>query len=421
MRSACKNLALALLVLLVLGLLLFSTGRGDSISELRRVSAPYQQDLVRWEITHFLDKWWHLATGIFRSERGPDERLEVVLEYFELRNDLNRESEELRRALAASPDGREHSSRQAAVEAIVRQRANLAPTVEETLESVVAQIVDDLGIVDQVGPVRWPPVDFTFEPNGLVLVRSPRDRVFRLKDFLLRPDVSLMEQVNLETQIESMDDNTSALVVRIGGVATYPAQVTNNASLHGTLSLVSHEWLHHWLFFRPLGRAWFAGGELTSINETVANMFGEEVGDLALERLTGTVVGREPWVQPALSPLKPDRKGFDFRREMRETRGRLEELLRHGDAPTAEAYLESRRLVFVENGFDIRKLNNAWFAFHGTYADSGASISPIEPQLRAIRNDSDSLAEFLDRVSLIDEEGELEKAAVDAGWQVPSA
>ena len=71
----------------------------------------------------------------------------------------------------------------------------------------------------------------------------------------------------------------------------------------------------------------------------------------------------------------------------------------------------------MEQGHNIRKLNTAWFAFHGTYADGPASISPIEPQLRTVRADSADLAEFLDRVAVIDEAGELERLAREAGWR----
>ena len=106
------------------------------------------------------------------------------------------------------------------------------------------------------------------------------------------------------------------------------------------------------------------------MNETVANIASEEISDHALERLTGEVFVREPWQPPQISErVEPDPDVFDFQREMRGTRTRLEELLTVGAVAEAEAYLEERRLAFVESGYNIRKLNTAWFAFHGTYAD----------------------------------------------------
>jgi hypothetical protein len=171
------------------------------------------------------------------------------------------------------------------------------------------------------------------------------------------------------------------------------------------------------LMFKPLGRRWFAGGELQSINETVANIFGQEIGDLALEELTGEHFERALWVPPTVRVREePAPDVFDFRREMRETRTALEVLLEDGLVDEAEVFLEERRLEFVARGYQIRKLNNAWFAFNGTYADSAASISPIEGQLRTIRADSGDLAEFLGRVSGISEVGELEAIALAAGW-----
>jgi hypothetical protein len=107
---------------------------------------------------------------------------------------------------------------------------------------------------------------------------------------------------------------------------------------------------------------------------------------------------------------------FDFPREMQRTRIQLEELLEAGLVDDAEVFLEERRLEFVTNGYPIRKLNNAWFAFNGTYADSPASISPIEGQLRSIRSDSPGLSAFLNRVARITQPNELEAMALSAGW-----
>ncbi len=170
-----------------------------------------------------------------------------------------------------------------------------------------------------------------------------------------------------------------------------------------------------------MGRAWFAGGELTSVNETVANIAAEELSDRALELLTGEMVKRDPWQPPRAGEPRPTPEPgvFDFRYEMRQTRTRLEDLLDAGKLPEAEAYLEERRLLFVEHGYNIRKLNTAWFAFHGTYADSSAAPegNPVEVHLRTIRADSAGLAEFLDRVAVIDEDGELERIAREAGWR----
>ncbi len=61
--------------------------------------------------------------------------------------------------------------------------------------------------------------------------------------------------------------------------------------------------------------------------------------------------------------------------------------------------MEARRKLFVDHGYFIRKLNQAYFAFHGTYATSAASISPIGDQVQKVRDRSSSLQEFLNIMS----------------------
>ena len=56
--------------------------------------------------------------------------------------------------------------------------------------------------------------------------------------------------------------------------------------------------------------------------------------------------------------------------------------------------MENRRQFFVKNGYNIRKLNQAYFAFHGTYADTASSISPIGEQVIELRSLTDNLSEL---------------------------
>jgi len=58
--------------------------------------------------------------------------------------------------------------------------------------------------------------------------------------------------------------------------------------------------------------------------------------------------------------------------------------------------MEEKRQYLASMGYYIRKLNQAYFAFHGTYGDSPASISPIGAELKQLREQSASLKAFLD-------------------------
>lgn len=46
--------------------------------------------------------------------------------------------------------------------------------------------------------------------------------------------------------------------------------------------------------------------------------------------------------------------------------------------------MEAKRLYLNENGITIRKINQAYFAFYGTYADSPQSSSPIGPKVNRV-------------------------------------
>ncbi len=413
----------AVVTLVAVLVLLAGTSGGDAIPVKQSLAAPYQFDVVQWEVTHFLSKWWRQLAGMLPGVLSSDKERERAVEaYFALAAEARSLRGELERALADPVEGqRVGAGLQSRLDDIEKQRNGFRPVVEEALEAEVTSVIAEMGIDGKLGPVRWPPVDFALEASPLVLVTSPRREVRRLDDMVLRPSTSLLDQERLEGEIEAATD-VAALVVRTGGIATYPAHVSPTGSLHDTLVLASHEWLHHHLFFRPLGVRWFGGGDMASINETVANIAGREIGDRAFTRLTGQLVERPPYTPPRLEPPEAVEPGvFDFSREMRATRVRLEELLAEDQVTDAEAHLEQGRQRFVANGFPIRKLNTAYFAFHGTYADSSASISQIEPQLQAVRADSGSLAEFLRRVSSVTRVGELEAKAREAGWRLPPA
>ena len=94
---------------------------------------------------------------------------------------------------------------------------------------------------------------------------------------------------------------------------------------------------------------------------------------------------------------------------MRTTRLHVDELLAQGQIEEAEAYMEARRQIFWENGYLIRKINQAYFAFHGAYADKPGApgADPVGPAVLALRARSSSLKEFLDAMAPLTSFAEL--------------
>jgi hypothetical protein len=152
------------------------------------------------------------------------------------------------------------------------------------------------------------------------------------------------------------------------------------------LSTVAHEWVHNYLTLFPLGLNYAASPELTILNETVADIAGDELGAAALRAAYPALVREFPGKdEPAASAITSGEPLFDFQREMRHTRAIVDQFLAAGRVEDAEEYMQIRRLLFQENGYPIRKLNQAYFAFHGSYGGSPAASSPIGPKLQQLR------------------------------------
>jgi hypothetical protein len=60
--------------------------------------------------------------------------------------------------------------------------------------------------------------------------------------------------------------------------------------------------------------------------------------------------------------------------------------------------MELVRAELEAGGVFIRRINQAYFAWYGTYAARPDSVDPIGPQLRELRERAGSLARFLELV-----------------------
>ena len=183
--------------------------------------------------------------------------------------------------------------------------------------------------------------------------------------------------------------DVSTLVVPVGGLGSYPTMIQQSASLAWVTEVIVHEWVHNYLTLRPLGLRYSASDDLRTMNETAASLLGLEIGRLVLERYYPEFAPpppSPPEAQPRPAEPPPDEPPvFDFRLEMRNTRVEVDALLAEGKVEEAEAYMEERRGVFWENGYRIRRLNQAYFAFYGAYADEPGGAAGEDPVGAAVR------------------------------------
>ncbi len=100
---------------------------------------------------------------------------------------------------------------------------------------------------------------------------------------------------------------------------------------------------------------------------------------------------------------------------MRETRLHVDDLLAKGRVSEAQAYMEQQRRVLWDHGYRIRKLNQAYFAFHGSYAVGPGATDPIGDKLHALRQRSPDLLAFVRTVAGITSVKQLDAALARGG------
>jgi hypothetical protein len=382
------------------------------------VSHTWSWDFVGWELANLRLK---LQEEIPQpaARLNPAERAVLVRSYLD-RAQIIGAAESHLDELYAQPAGDESqpsaddlADRQrleAKLEVLREQQAQVRPAVEQTIQGQISSILaqQQLG----AGFESFPPVWFTFTEPPRKLVVSPRDRIATTYYAMLQPGLPADQREQIETAIRD-EHNLSAYITSIGGLGAYPTIVVDQAPLEWVLSTVAHEWTHNYLTLFPLGLSYTTSSELTIINETVAEIAGDELGAAALAayypELVRTFPGKD---QPAPS-LHDDGfqvETFDFRKEMRHTREVVDLFLKYGRVADAEEYMQIRRLLFEENGYHIRKLNQAYFAFHGSYGTGAAATSPIGPKLQKLRELSPDLRTFLESVRWFTSEADLDKA-----------
>ena len=390
-RSAFLGFLRGLAACVVVSLLLWG-GKDYRPTEAEVAIASYRFNLLAWEAGNAFDKWYHefLALVPWNSPPPRIDRILFAEEFFQ----IGREESQLEGEQLTVPESSQRAAEIRLRLGGIHDRQNeIRPLVEQTVEREISTILGQEGFAFRIGAIL-PPVDTVLVHAPALLVTSPRDRIFRQDNVLLTHGVRPDERTMLE-DITLRERNLSAVVVDTGGVGTFPTVVSSGGSLHFALNTVAHEWLHNWLFFQPLGQRYWYSPEMTTLNETAATLGGWEIGDRAYEAMTGIAYERKP---PA--PLSErDSNAFDFNSEMRKTRQHAEALLSQGRIDEAESYMEERRLELLDHGYRIRKINQAFFAFYGSYATSAASDSPIETQLRQLRAESESLGDFLRTVA----------------------
>jgi len=400
---------LNLTIYVSLGLLLLTAStplEGNQVEQARAFTRVLEFDYTSWSLNAALLK---LSTGTAGLPHYLDRpaRKQIVLDYIFVTERLIQAENQLD-LIYADPsitDKESYSEHlHAEIDRLKALQAGLAPLAEAVFQAQISALLDEQNLTSGGQPI--PPVLYHSSPVPMGLIISPRDHIEQLSNISLQPNLPVDQQVSLEEQVDK-SLGVSSLVVPIGGIGVYPTMVMRTTNVSWLLNVITHEWTHNFLNLRPLGILYTADPQIRTMNETAASIVGNEIGDLAMrqyypELARATLQNYQPAFIRPIAPPPDEAPPFDFRAEMHATRVRADELLAEGKIGEAEAYMESRRQVFWDNGYPIRKLNQAYFAFYGAYADEpggAAGEDPVGPAVRALREQSGSLADFLNTIS----------------------
>jgi len=371
----------------------------DFDNRLESIVEPYRFSIVKWEAKVIFDE---ANQWIFSRNEKTDDEVYLVTQYFSFVERIEILKSEIEAINSGNGQG-DLASLEAELNKLREQRAALQETVERIIERQIRETLTQLGIFNPIDEyirleVGFPPLNFKLETPPYLLVVSPRDKIDSIREITLLPSLSLEEIEDIEAAVDQL--GVSSLVVEIGGFgATYPSFVANDASLRFTIDTATEEWLHQYLAFKPLGFLYLLdltgvsrNYEIATMNETLASMVSKEIGSIIYEKYYS-------WYENGYSQNQGAGTEFDFNQEMREIRRAVDRYLARGEIEHAEEFMEQKRQHLASMGYYIRKLNQAYFAFHGTYADSPTSISPIGVELKGLRSQSASLKDFLDTVA----------------------
>jgi len=375
---------------------------GDTYDRARAFTRSIEFDYVSWTLDALGIKTDQIALGTI-DYLSLDNQHQVVSDYLDLVAQIQRSEAQLNDIYAdpkvSDPQSASTSLRDQ-LQALYKRRGLLQPVAEAVVQEQVSEVAASLGLTLGGQPV--PPVLFHSTPLPLALIISPREKIRQEADISLLPDLSVDQQATLEERVDKAL-NVSSLVVPVGGVGLYPTMVQQTTNLNWLFEVVAHEWTHNFLTLRPLGISYMNSSQLRTMNETTASISGKEIGQAVIERYYPELVPPPPAPGDAnASVQQPAAPVFDFNAEMRTTRVNVDKMLAEGKIDQAEQYMEARRVFFWDNGYHIRKLNQAYFAFYGAYADQpggAAGEDPVGAAVRALRGESPDLATFLNRIS----------------------
>ncbi len=386
--------------LFILILILFSIPSSKLLLDsIDKITLEHSFSLINWETKNIFPKWIYLGK-IYIKNNQPDssQTMKLLQKYLNLSKEKNSYINKLENENLSEMQKNVVKNN---LETTIDEMRNLKPIVEELNERAMTKTIKLNGLKTKLNTV-FPPVDISLEPPPLILIISPRTKIEIEKSIFLSPDLLNAKKNSIENEI-LQKNNKSAYISNLSGLSTYPTLVSNEYNSLEIFSTTAHEWLHLYWFFKPFGQNIFKSNEMRTLNETAADLAGRELGLQTYLKLNmNTDI-------PLKSNPNTSNKYPQFTKHMRETRIEVEKMLENNQVEKAEIYMKSRRWELSLAGYNLRKINQAYFALYGIYAESAGSTSPIGEQLKEFRSLVPSVGDFIKEISYISSYSEFMK------------
>jgi hypothetical protein len=384
-----------------------------SAEKTRLVTAPYEFEFVSWTLNALWEKTGQFLLGEERYMSPAGWHSEVI-SYNRLLDEIHASEAELEHIFADPSVADPYMASASLRDSLAAKRSTLAgrqPLVEAILQEQAASELRREGF--GVGGEVFPPVLFRFSPIPAGLIISPREVIRQDANIQLIPGLTLEQRIALEQEVEQRL-NVSALVENLGGLGTFPTMIMETSWLNWVAEAVLHEWTHLYLYPTPLGLMYEVSPDMRTVNETAASLTGKTLGARLIEDYYPELMPPPPaTATPSAADPQPvpQEPVFNLTREMHTTRVEADRLLAEGRIEEAEQYLEERRQFLAEHGVYIRRLNQAYFAFHGAYADvpGERGEDPIGPAVTELFNQCPTVRSFLDTVSQVTSFSQLQE------------
>jgi len=275
------------------------------------------------------------------------------------------------------------------------EREKLKPKVEKVLAEDTHEAIFDLLQSDVE-------TDFSLKKMPCWLIVSRRDKLeavqWKYAGYMTEDKQKVMEK-------KFEDKGYAAEVWEVDGLSSTPISLDEDMLYSEVLLSLGHEAAHKYFERKPLGKKYDTSQECSTINETSADIIGDEVRAYQLSKMPKE---RADLKKAAIREMQSEKAADEDWGKIVKT---VEGLLSKGEIEKAETYMErEREKLNKEYGTHIRKINQATLVKYKTYGVDGGDKNGITQHLKDLRSECSDIKDYAETVGQTTSYKEVERA-----------